>query len=220
MQKHFLISRASQCLLALTLALSCALSQAQPQIQPQPQTAKLLVLGDSLSAGYGIAEAQGWVQLLRNRLQEQQLDITVINASVSGETSSGGNARLGKLLDLHQPSLVIVELGGNDGLRGYPINSLKQQLQQSIEKSQKMGAQVLLLGMQIPPNYGKRYTELFRKGYEQLAQSNQVALVPFFLDGVATDPNLMQTDGIHPTAAGQPQLLDNIWPQLKALLDQ
>jgi len=178
------------------------------------------VLGDSLSAGYGMKEAQGWVQLLRNRLQEQQFEMTVINASVSGETSSGGNARLNKLLARHQPSWVIIELGGNDGLRGYPINSLRQQLQQSIEKSQQQGAQVMLLGMQIPPNYGKRYAGLFSKSYQVLAQSHQVALVPFFLDGVATDPSLMQADGIHPTAAAQAQLLDNVWPQLQRLIRQ
>jgi len=214
MPKPSRFSRASQYLWALVLVFTCALSQAQTQEQPP----KLLVLGDSLSAGYGMKEAQGWVQLLRDRLQAQQLDMTVINASVSGETSSGGNARLNKLLERHQPSWVIIELGGNDGLRGYPINSLRQQLRQSIEKSQQQGAQVLLLGMQIPPNYGKRYAGLFSESYQVLAQAHQVALVPFFLDGVATDPNLMQADGIHPSAAAQAQLLDNVWPQLQQLI--
>lgn len=216
MPKPSTVNRASQCLWALLLMLTCTFGHAQHQDQPP----KLLVLGDSLSAGYGITEAQGWVQLLRDRLQQQQLEVNVINASVSGETSAGGNTRLNKLLERHQPNWVIIELGGNDGLRGYPINSLRQQLRQSIEKSQQQGAQVLLLGMQIPPNYGKRYAGLFSQSYQVLAQSHQVALVPFFLDGVATDPSLMQADGIHPTAAAQPQLLDNIWPQLKRLIQR
>ena len=202
----------------LTLAcLLLAVFSVQAHTPPSPPPS-ILVLGDSLSAGYGIDEQQGWVQLLRNRLQEQGRDWQVINASVSGETSAGGNRRLPKLLNLYQPQLVILELGGNDGLRGYPINTMQAQLQQAIDHSQAQGAYVLLLGIQIPPNYGKRYARMFSNSYTQLASANTLTLVPFFLDSVATQPTLMQADGIHPTSAGQPLLLDNIWPQLQDIL--
>ena len=180
--------------------------------------ATLLVLGDSISAGFGLDTRLGWVNLLQQRLNAQGLDYQVVNASISGDTSAGGLARLGPLLSEHQPTLVLVELGGNDGLRGQPPAQLQQNLAAIIQQSQASGARVLLLGMQLPPNYGARYNQLFMQVYTQLAASEKIALVPFFLKGVGGVPALMQGDGIHPTAAAQPQLLDNIWPQLQPLL--
>lgn len=180
--------------------------------------ATLLVLGDSISAGFGLDTRLGWVNLLQQRLNQQGLDYQVVNASISGDTSAGGLARLPPLLTEHQPALVVVELGGNDGLRGQPPAQLQQNLAAIIAQSQASGARVLLLGMQLPPNYGARYNQLFRQVYTQLASSENVALVPFFLEGVGGVPMLMQGDGIHPTAAAQPRLLENLWPQLQPLL--
>jgi acyl-CoA thioesterase-1 len=186
---------------------------------PPLHAANVLVLGDSLSAAYGMNENQGWVQLLRERLEQKQLDIQVINASISGETTAGGLARLPRLLNEYEPSVVILELGGNDGLRGYPIQSMKKQLQRSVQLSHQHQAQVLLLGMEIPPNYGRRYSELFRSAYQEIAKHNELVLVPFFLEGVATNRELMQADGIHPRSEAQAQMLDNVWPLLEPLLD-
>jgi len=180
--------------------------------------ASLLVLGDSISAGFGFDKQLGWVNLLQQRLTAQGLDYQVVNASISGDTSAGGLARIGPLLREHQPALVVVELGGNDGLRGQSPAQLQKNLAAIITQSQASGARVLLLGMQLPPNYGARYNQLFTQVYVQLAASEQVALVPFFLQGVGGVPALMQGDGIHPAAAGQPRLLENIWPQLQPLL--
>lgn len=180
---------------------------------------RLLVLGDSLSAAYGIEVQQGWVSLLEQRLAAKYPH-QVINASVSGETTGGGLARLPALLKQHQPQLVIVELGGNDGLRGYPLNVMKQQLAQIIEKSRDVGAQVVLVGMQIPPNYGTRYTNRFRDIYTELAEEYDLPLVEFLLADVALKPELMQKDGIHPTAEAQETMLNNVWPVLQPLLKQ
>ena len=180
--------------------------------------ATLLVLGDSISAGFGLDTRLGWVNLLQQRLDAQGLDYQVVNASISGDTSAGGLARLAPLLTAHRPALVVVELGGNDGLRGQSPAQLQQNLAAIIQQSQASGAKVLLLGMHLPPNYGARYTQLFSQVYVQLASSESVALVPFFLEGVGGVPMLMQGDGIHPTAAAQPRLLDNVWPVLKPLL--
>lgn len=204
----------------LLLWLMCWLLSAIPLLAQACNGDKggILVLGDSLSAAYGIDESEGWVALLRQRLTEEQLHRPVINASISGETSSGGTARLQPLLDKYQPEVVILELGGNDGLRGYPVTTLRAQLQQAIDLSRQQGAHVLLVGMQIPPNYGARYSRLFSETYPTLAKQNQIALVPFLLDGVAGLPEMMQPDGIHPTAAGQPQMLDNVWPALQDVL--
>ena len=177
----------------------------------------ILVLGDSLSAGYGIDVNAGWVALLQQRL-DGNYPHRVINASVSGETAGGGLARLPALLQQHQPALVIVELGGNDGLRGHPINIMQQQLKEIIEKAQAAKAKVLLLGMQIPPNYGQRYTQRFHQAYAQLAEEYELPYVPFFLEGVAVNAELMQRDGIHPTAQAQPQMLDNVWLTLEPLI--
>lgn len=178
----------------------------------------MVILGDSLSAAYGIDEEQGWVQLLRNRLSNNNIKIRVINASISGETTGGGLNRLSKILREYQPKLLVIELGGNDGLRGYPIKHMKKNLQKMIKMAQDQQAKVILLGMKIPPNYGQRYSELFYNSYLSTADKMGVALVPFFLEGVATNPELMQTDGIHPTVEGQPRMLNNVWDTLfKAL---
>lgn len=181
--------------------------------------ARILVLGDSLSAGYGIELKHSWVSLLAERIAGHY-PYQVINASVSGETSGGGLARLPALLKEHEPALVILELGGNDGLRGHPLNVMQQQLESIIKQSQSTGARVLLLGMQIPPNYGQRYAERFHQVYTQLAKQYDLAYVPFFLEGVATNRDLMQRDGIHPTAEAQTTMLDNVWVGLEPLLKQ
>jgi len=178
----------------------------------------LLVLGDSISAAFGLDTRQGWVSLLEQRLAAEGFDYQVVNASVSGDTSAGGLARLPTLLAEHRPDLLIVELGGNDGLRGQPPAQLQQNLAAIIQSARKSGARVLLLGMQLPPNYGARYNALFSQVYADVAGAAQVPLLGFFLDGVGGVPALMQGDGIHPNAAAQPRLLDNLWPQLKPLL--
>ncbi len=180
----------------------------------------ILVLGDSLSAGYGIDTTQGWVKLLEERLKAHATPIEVVNASISGETSAGGVNRLDRLLSKYNPSIVILELGGNDGLRGYPIEKMRQELANAIDLSQQNNAKVLILGMQIPPNYGPRYSRLFSESYSMVADAKAINRVPFFLHDVAIHPELMQKDGIHPTAAGQPQMLDNVWPELWSMIRQ
>ncbi|MGE7992938.1 arylesterase [Pseudomonas sp. NPDC089554] len=178
----------------------------------------LLVVGDSISAGFGLDTRQGWVSLLQQRLQEQGFDDKVVNASISGDTSAGGQARLPALLAEHKPELVVLELGGNDGLRGQPPQQLQQNLASMIDRSREAGAKVVLLGMRLPPNYGVRYTTAFAQVYEQLATQKQVPLVPFFLEGVGGVPELMQADGIHPAQGAQQRLLENAWPAIKPLL--
>jgi len=179
----------------------------------------ILVFGDSISAGYGLARVeQGWVALLQTRLKEQEYGYQVINASVSGETTAGGLARLPRALMLHQPKIVILELGGNDGLRALPIAQMRANLVRMIDLSAAAGAQVLLLGMRMPPNYGPDFTEQFRLCYTEVARDKKLPLVPFLLNDIALFPNLMQADGIHPDELGQPKLLANIWPSLKPLL--
>ena len=178
----------------------------------------ILIVGDSISAGFGLDTRLGWVSLLEQRLEREGHDDRVVNASISGDTSAGGQARLPALLTEHKPDVVIVELGGNDGLRGQPPAQLQQNLAAMIDAAKTAGAKVLLLGMQLPPNYGVRYTEAFARVYTQLADEKQIALVPFFLEGVGGHPELMQADGLHPAAAGQERLLDNVWPALKPLL--
>lgn len=177
-----------------------------------------LIVGDSISAAFGLDTRQGWVALLEKRLKDQGFNDRVVNASVSGDTSAGGQARLPALLAEHKPEVVILELGGNDGLRGQPPRQLQQNLASMIDSSQAQGAKVLLLGMQLPPNYGVRYTQAFSQVYSELASEKKVALVPFFLDGVGGHPELMQADGLHPAAAAQGKLLENVWPTLKPLL--
>lgn len=176
------------------------------------------MLGDSLSAGYGIKPAQGWVALLEKRLQGQGYEYRVVNASVSGETSEGGLQRLPRALQMHQPAVVIVELGANDGLRGLPVAPTRDNLTKIVAESKKAGAKVLIIGMRLPPNYGPRYTNDFMRMYREIATDSKVSLVPFLLQSVALNAQLMQADGLHPTAAAQPALLDTVWPRLKPLL--
>ncbi|WP_017901869.1 arylesterase [Pseudomonas asplenii] len=178
----------------------------------------VLIVGDSISAAFGLDTRVGWVALLEKRLRDEGFKDKVVNASISGDTSAGGQARLPALLAQHKPELVIIELGGNDGLRGQLPTQLKQNLASMIDDSRASGARVLLLGMQLPPNYGARYTKAFAEVYPALAEEKNVALVPFFLEGVGGHPELMQADGIHPAAAGQDKLLNNVWPTLKPLL--
>lgn len=176
------------------------------------------MLGDSLSAGYGLKPAQGWVALLEKRLLSQGYEYRVVNASVSGETTGGGLQRLPRALDLHKPAIVIVELGANDGLRGLPLATTRANLEKSVELAHAAGAKVLLVGLEMPPNYGPKYTAQFREMFRELAKSHSLPLVPFLLENVALDPELMQSDGLHPNAKAQPILLDNVWPLLKPLL--
>ncbi|GAA0625817.1 arylesterase [Halomonas beimenensis] len=176
----------------------------------------VLVMGDSLSAAYGIEREAGWVHLLAERLDGKA---RVVNASISGETSSGGAARLPELLRQHAPDIVLLELGGNDGLRGLPPGQLRANLATMIEASRAAGAEVLLLGIDVPPNYGPAYRDAFTGVFQRLADRYSVPLVPFLLEGVALDHGLMQADGIHPTAAAQPAILANVWPALAPLLE-
>ncbi len=179
---------------------------------------RILVLGDSLSAAYGIPLERGWVQLLQTRLETEGYGYEVVNASVSGDTTGAALTRLPRALELHQPDIVIVELGGNDGLRGTPVAQMQRNLEDIVEKSRAAEARVLVTGIMIPPNYGAEYTARFNAVYTGLVDRLNVALVPFILDGVALEPSLMQADGIHPTAAAQPRILDNVWPALQPML--
>ena len=178
----------------------------------------ILVFGDSLSAAYGIRPEQGWVALLTQRLQAQGYGYEIVNASVSGETTSGGLQRLPRALQLHHPGIVVLELGGNDGLRGLPLTTTRDNLAQMVRLSQQAGAQLLLVGIRMPPNYGPRYTEEFAGMFPALAKQYHVPLVPFLLQNVALDPSRMQEDGVHPNARGEPQVLDTLWPYLEPLL--
>ena len=180
----------------------------------------LLVLGDSLSAEYGLARDTGWVKLLERRLQQAQggEQYSVVNASISGETTSGGRTRLPALLRQHRPAIVVIELGANDGLRGLPLATMQANLRAMIDASRAAGARVLLVGMRIPPNYGRDYAERFHQSFIDLARDRKVALAPFLLDGIAEDLTLFQPDRIHPNERAQPRLLDNVWPALAPLL--
>ena len=193
----------------LTLALSADAANPAPAV---------LVVGDSISAAYGMSLDQGWVALLERRLADERPESRVINASISGETSAGGLRRLPALLEEHHPTLVIIELGGNDGLRGYPINKFRDNLRTMATLSQAAGAQVLFLAMEIPPNYGSRYTSAFRDSFAIAARETGSELGPFLLDGVAAVPGMMQADGIHPTVTAQQRLLDNVYPSLQDML--
>jgi acyl-CoA thioesterase-1 len=178
----------------------------------------VVVIGDSLSSGYGLGAGPSWVTMLADRLGAKAYGYEVVNASIAGDTSAGGLARLPRLLAAHDPGIVIIELGGNDGLRGQPVSQLRQNLGRMIETVQDSGARVVLAGIQIPPNYGPTYTESLAAVYGELSSEYGVALVPFLMDGVALQPELMQGDGIHPNAAGQAPMLENVWSVLKALL--
>lgn len=178
----------------------------------------VLVLGDSLSAEYGLARGTGWVALLEQKLKAARIDAAIVNASISGETSSGGRTRLPALLRQHKPDVVVIELGANDGLRGLPVPAAEANLRAMIEMAQKNKARVLLIGMRMPPNYGRDYTERFHGIYRKLATEYKTGLVPFMLDGVAEKPALFQADRLHPAAAAHPIILANIWPQISPLV--
>ncbi len=178
----------------------------------------ILVFGDSLSAGYGIRVEQGWVSLLAQKIEHEGYGFHVVNASVSGETSAGGLARLPRALSLQQPRIVLLELGANDGLRGLPIQQTQENLGKMIALLQRQHIPVLLLGLKLPPNYGERYTSGFAAMYQSLKDQYHVPLLPFLLENVALKPDLMQADGLHPNEQGQPLLLDNVWPTLLPLL--
>jgi acyl-CoA thioesterase I len=178
----------------------------------------LLVVGDSLSAEYGLARGSGWVALLDRRLQAENLIYRVVNASISGETTSGGAQRIDALVKEHQPAIVVIELGGNDALRGLPLEMSERNLARMIETSTGAGAKVLLVGMEMPPNYGVAYTQRFRTMFSSLAQKFKVRLVPFFLVKFGADLSYFQTDRIHPNERAQPLMLDTLWPQLQPLL--
>ena len=178
----------------------------------------ILVVGDSLSAEYGLRRGTGWVELLSNRLKSERRPYTVVNASISGETTSGGRARIADLLARHRPRIVIVELGGNDALRGLELGLTERNLREMLRLSREAGARTLLLGMQLPPNYGRGYGERFAALFPKVAQAEKAALVPFFLEGVGERLELFQPDRIHPTEQAQPLMLGNVWPVLVKLL--
>ena len=182
------------------------------------ETPVILVLGDSLSAGYGIPVEQGWVSLLQRRLAERGFPHQVINASISGDTTDGGLSRLPAVLERHRPALVILELGANDGLRGQPPMAMANNLGRMIELSRQTGARVLLAEMRMPPNYGPLYTQKFQATFAELAKRYDIPLIPFLLEGVAGHPALIQEDGLHPRVEAQPRILDNVWPTLEPLL--
>ena len=181
----------------------------------------MVVIGDSLSAEYGIARGSGWVALLEQRLQQNKRRLTVVNASISGDTTAGGRARLPAVLAQHKPSLVLIELGGNDALRGMPLANTRENLRVMVQASRKAGARVLLIGMQVPPNYGPAYTRDFAAVFEEVARNEKVPLVPFLLSGFAARADAeswFQSDRIHPLAKAQPLMLDAVWPALQKLL--
>ena len=184
----------------------------------QAQAATVLVVGDSISAAFGLETQEGWVTLLEERLREHNPEFKVVNASISGETTGGGLARFPQLLTEHQPDYVIIELGGNDGLRGLSLTQMSSNLTRMVQQAKQQDAVVLLLGMRLPGNYGQRYTEAFYNVYQQIAERENVAVVDFFLAGVGGEEGMMQADGVHPTQMAQPLLLDNAWQRLAPLL--
>lgn len=204
------------------MALLCALlvpaTAAVPATGATAPAATVLVLGDSLSAAYGIRVEQGWVALLQSRLRAKGYGHRVVNASSSGETTGGGLARLPRALATHRPSIVVVELGANDGLRAVPVGDIRANLEDIARLSHQAGADVLLVGMRLPPNYGPAYTEAFQRVFGEVATRQRLAFVPFLLADVALDDRYVQDDGLHPTAAAQPRLLDTVWPKLEPLL--
>jgi acyl-CoA thioesterase-1 len=180
----------------------------------------ILIFGDSLSAAYGLARERGWVALLEERLKRERPDYSVVNASVSGETSAGGRARIAEALARHRPAVVVLELGGNDGLRGLPAEQMKANLGAIIERSRAAGARVLLVGVRMPPNYGPEYTQAFESAFTELAKRYRVALLPSILEGFGEKRELFQPDGIHPTAQAQPLIVERVWPALRPLLKE
>jgi acyl-CoA thioesterase-1 len=184
--------------------------------QQKVQEHKLLILGDSLSAAYGLTQQQGWVYLLQNAWASENKPITVINGAISGDTTDGGLSRLPRLLDLHQPTHLLIELGGNDALQGHNPKKIKANIEQMVQLAQKHNVEVMLQEMQIPTNYGKRYTQMFMQVFTDIAAENNIPLIPFFLENIALNKDLMQNDGIHPTAEAQPMITELLKPQLEA----
>jgi acyl-CoA thioesterase-1 len=180
----------------------------------------VLVYGDSLSSAYGMPEQSGWVALLAQRLKRERPDYSVANASISGETTAGGLARIGPALERHRPAIVILELGGNDGLRGLPVAEMKKNLSAMVARAQKAGARVLLVGMRVPPNYGEAYTRAFERAFGEVAAERKVALLPFLFEGFGEKMEMFQPDRIHPNEAAQPAMLKNVWQALAPLLKQ
>ncbi|MDR5765151.1 MULTISPECIES: arylesterase [Caballeronia] len=201
----------------LMAACSATAHAADAQAAAQPKPA-IVVLGDSLSAEYGLPRDTGWVNLLRDKLAKERFDYSVANSSISGDTTSGGRARLTAVLSRLKPAVVIVELGANDALRGVPLATTETNLRSIVDASQAAHAKVLLIGMYVPPNYGPDYTQKFHAVYERIAKEKNVPLVPFLLAGIADKPAMFQADQIHPTVQAQPLLLENVWPTLKPLL--
>jgi acyl-CoA thioesterase-1 len=198
----------------LTVAASLGLAAASAYSAPKT----VLVVGDSLSAEYGLARGAGWVSLLEQKLKSEKIDANIVNASISGETTSGGRARLPALLTAHKPDLVVIELGANDGLRGLPVEAASTNLRQMITLSQQQHAKVMLIGMRMPPNYGRAYTERFSGMFGTLSNEFKAPLVPFMLEGVADKPALFQADRLHPSAQAHPIILNNIWPTFHKLI--
>lgn len=222
MKFRWLLTLGARALLPALIACSASTAFGQETSSVAERAHTVLVLGDSLSAAHNLAESQGWVALMQKRLA--RLDgksatppWSIVNASVSGETTSGGLSRLPELLDVVQPGWVLLELGANDGLRGLPLPVVRENLQKLIDESQQSGARVVLLGIMLPPNYGPAYAAPFAAMFQQLAEKNGLPLVPFLLKDVATNPKLMQEDGLHPTAQGEPIVLDNVWSVVKPL---
>ncbi|WP_440111871.1 arylesterase [Acidovorax sp. BL-A-41-H1] len=220
-RRHFILSAFTAVAAGLCAAPAAWAQPAAAKGAAAARTPLILVLGDSLSAEYGIARGTGWVALLEQQLAREKLSARVVNASVSGETTSGGRSRLPALLAEHKPSHVVIELGGNDALRGLPLKSVEDNLTAMTEAAQKAGAKVLLVGMQVPPNYGTDYARRFAGLFTQVAEARKAAVVPFFLKDVADGPDptrMFQADRIHPRAEAHPQMLANVWPELKKLL--
>ena len=204
-------------MMALT-AIPLAARAANPPNAAETAKPVIMVLGDSISAEYGLPRDTGWVALMRQRLANERIDYSVANASISGDTTSGGRARMPELIQRLKPSIVIVELGANDALRGVPLPTTEDNLRTIVEQAQQAHAKVVLIGMYVPPNYGPDYTQKFHGVYEQISKDLHVSLVPFLLAGIADKPDMFQADQMHPTQQAQPVLLDNVWPTVKPLL--
>jgi acyl-CoA thioesterase-1 len=198
--------------LAAPAALPCSVALAQPA------SPVVLIVGDSISAGYGLPPGTGWATLLQSRLAAEHFRERVVNASISGDTTAGGRARIGPLLTQHRPEVTVIELGGNDGLRGGSLDAMRENLDAMVAAAQKAQSRVLLLGMRLPPNYGPAYVQRFAATFGEVAKAHQAALVPFMFEGFGEDNAMFQPDGIHPVAAAQGKLLDNVWAMLKPLL--
>jgi acyl-CoA thioesterase-1 len=217
LRRAFLASSAAL-LIGLALATTSSPAHAQSPAAAPATKAVVLVLGDSLSAEYGLPRGTGWVQLLSERVRDSRLNYTVVNASISGETTSGGRTRLPALLKQHRPKVVVLELGANDGLRGLPLRAMRDNLAAMIRASQAAGASVLLVGVRVPPNYGRDYSEKFFGTFADLSRELRVSLAPFLMDGFAESLEYFQADRIHPNEQAQARMLDNVWPHLRPLL--